>query len=93
MMLLVCLLNLIFYAIICLFVLWVLGLILGMFIPGFPTFGPNFGQPAAASPGRAISLVYLLIGIVLLINFLLCAFGGGGHELLPPLWNGGYGMR
>jgi hypothetical protein len=92
MLLLVCLLNLIFYAIICLFVLWVLGLILGMFIPGFPSFAPMFGQPAGG-PNRAISLVYLLIGIILLINFLLCAFGGGGHELLPPLWNGGYGMR
>lgn len=91
MMLLVCLLNLIFYAIIILFVLWVLSLVIGMFIPGIAMF-PVPGNPAV-QPGRVLTLVYLLIGIVLLINFLLCAFGGGGHELLPPLWNGGYGMH
>lgn len=85
-MLLVCLLNLIFYAIIALFVLWIVGLVIGMFIPSFPSLVPNPGQPAGS---RVITLIYLFVGLVLLINFLMCAFGGGEvHPLLPPLWNG-----
>ena len=82
---LVCLLNLVFYAMIALFVLWVVGLVLGMFIPGINIWPTN----PPAGPNRVLSLLYLFIGLILLINFLLCAFGGGG-TILPPLWTGGY---
>lgn len=84
MLLLGCLLNLIFYAIIALFVLWVVGLVVGMFIPGVPGLLP-IGQPAG-SPNRVITLVYLFIGLILLINFLMCAMGEG-QGLLPPLYH------
>jgi hypothetical protein len=35
-----------------------------------------------------VALVYLLVGLLLLLNFLICAFGGGAHTLLPPIWMG-----
>ena len=81
MMILVCLLNLVIWAMIILFVLWVVTLVLSMFIPvpGSP--------PAGAS--RVLSLLYLAIGLILLINFLICAFGGEHATLLPPIWTGG----
>ena len=84
MLLIGCLINLIFYAIIALFVLWIVSYIIGMFIPGVPTLVPLSAEPSA---GRIVTLVYLLVGLILLLNFLLCAFGGGGERsLLPPLW-------
>jgi hypothetical protein len=82
MLLLTCLVNLVFYAIIALFVLWVLSYVLSMF--GFPGVWPGAGNPPA---GPVVSLVYLLIGLILLLNFLICAFGGG-HPILPPIWTG-----
>jgi hypothetical protein len=82
MLLLTCLVNLVFYAIIALFTLWLLGYILGMFIPGFPGLWPG-------TPGTPIvSLVYLLIGLILLLNFLICFMGGGHGGILPELWMG-----
>ena len=84
MLMLECLVNLVFYAIIALFFLWVIGYVLGMFIPGFPGLWPG------TAPGYPmVSLVYLLIGLILLLDFLMCAWGGGAHTILPPLWTGG----
>jgi len=81
MLIIECLVNLVFWAIIALFVLWIVGFVIGMFIPGFGLWP---GQPSGS---RAITLVYLLVGLILLLNFLLCAMGNGGHAILPPLWN------
>jgi|HubBroStandDraft_6_1064221.scaffolds.fasta_scaffold4314997_1 hypothetical protein len=91
MAILVCLLNLVIWAMIILFVLWIVTVVLSMFIPGVPTLVPFPGQPAAGG-GRVLSLLYLAIGLILLINFLICAIGGG-HTLLPPIWTGGMEMR
>jgi len=84
MMLLECLLNLVLYAAIAIFVLAVLGFVLSFFIPGFPQIVPYPGSPPPQN--TFISLIYLFIGLVLLINFLICAFSGSEHMLLPPLW-------
>ena len=81
MILLECLVNLVFYAIIALFVLWVLSYVLSLF--GFP--GANL-WPAPGSASPIVSLVYLLIGLILLLNFVVCVWGGGAHPILPPLW-------
>lgn len=79
-----CLVNLVFYAIIALAVLWVVSYVLSMF--GFPGIWPNAQNPPA-SP--IINLIYLLIGLILLSNFVICAWGGSGmHPLLPPIWTG-----
>jgi hypothetical protein len=83
MLLLACLLNLVLYAVIALFVLWVVGYIMSFFMPGFPSLFPLSGTPQP----RMLALVYFLIGLVLLINFLMCAMSSGGHEVLPPLWH------
>lgn len=83
MILLECLVNLVFYAIIALFVLWVLSYVLSMF--GFPGLWPASAAPPG---GPVVSLVYLLIGLILLLNFIICVWGGGAHPILPPLWTG-----
>ena len=84
MLLLTCLVNLVFYAIIALFVLWIVSYVIGMFIPGTPTLVPL--QPNGGN--RVVTLVYLLVGLILLLNFLMCAFGGGHGGILPPIWTG-----
>lgn len=84
---LVCLLNLVIWAMIVLFILWIVTLVLSMFIPGVPMLTPWPGAPAGGD-SRVLGLLYLAIGLILLINFLICAFGGG-QTLLPPLWTGG----
>jgi hypothetical protein len=88
MMILVCLLNLVIWAMIILFVLWIVTLVLSMFIPGVPTLVPFPGSPPAGA-SRVLSLLYLAIGLILLISFLICAFGGEHATLLPPIWTGG----
>ena len=49
MMILVCLLNLVIWAMIILFVLWIVTLVLSMFIPGVPTLVPFPGSPPAGA--------------------------------------------
>ena len=93
MAILVCLLNLVIWAMIILFILWIVTLVLSMFIPGVPLLVPFPGSPAAAGGSRVLSLLYLAIGLILLINFLICAFGGGQETLLPPIWTGSMRMR
>jgi hypothetical protein len=90
MMLLACLANLIINVLILVFVMWALQLILGFLWPGGPALVP-WGYAPGQQPNRFVSAVYVLVGMLLLINFLMCALGDGA--LIPPLYHGGYGMR
>lgn len=79
---LICLLNLVIDAVIALFIVWAVSYILSFF--GFPmlSFPPN-------PENRFVTLILFAIGLILFINFLICAFGGG-HPPIPPFYTGGY---
>ena len=81
-----CLLNMVLWAAVILFVLLVVSLILSLFWPGVPVLIPWPGQAPAPTQSRALSFFYVLVGIILLINFILCCYGS---PWLPPL----VGMR
>jgi hypothetical protein len=81
-----CLLNLLLWALIVLFALFILSVIFGWFIPGIPTLAPWNQSPDA---GGILSKVYFVVGVFLLINFILCCLGHGQGGFLPPLLTGG----
>jgi hypothetical protein len=85
---LICLLNLVLWAAAFLFAILILTFVFSLFIPGLPIIYPGAPQPQGGS--RVVQLLYVAIGLVLLINFIMCCTGA---PLLPILLGGGRGMR
>jgi hypothetical protein len=78
---LICLANLIAWALAIAVVLWVLWYVFSQFSGG-PEPTPS---PAWYPPQRIINLLCLLVIFILLINFIICVKGGEGSMFLPRL--------
>lgn len=81
---LICLLNLVLWAAIFLFAILILTFVFSLFIPGLPIIYP--GAPQPANGGRIVQLLYIAIGLILLISFIMCCTG---EPLLPVLLGAG----